>query len=220
MIDVIDAWLRLAADRLHERAAALTALDQAIGDGDHGTNMDRGFSRDPRAARRRADPRATSRGPSPAARLRTAGRTLISTVGGAAGPLYGTALMRAGGAVAESSPDGAGRRGARGRPRRRDRRDPAAGQGHDRREDDARCARAGRRSRADRGGGREGCRRRDRRDGRGRRGRRPRHDPDARDEGPGVVSRRAIDRAPGSGRDVVGPAAARAGGRDAGGRAR
>ena len=44
MIDVIDAWLRLAADRLHEQAAALTALDQAIGDGDHGTNMDRGFS--------------------------------------------------------------------------------------------------------------------------------------------------------------------------------
>ena len=44
MIDVIDAWLRLAADRIHEQAAALTALDQAIGDGDHGTNMDRGFA--------------------------------------------------------------------------------------------------------------------------------------------------------------------------------
>jgi dihydroxyacetone kinase-like protein len=43
MIDVIDAWLRLAADRIHEQASALTALDQAIGDGDHGTNMDRGF---------------------------------------------------------------------------------------------------------------------------------------------------------------------------------
>ena len=106
MIDVIDAWLRLAADRIHERAAELTALDQAIGDGDHGTNMDRGF-----AAIRALmdaglpdgeDPRAVA-----AARLRTAGRTLISTVGGAAGPLYGTALMRAGGGVAEASPDGA-----------------------------------------------------------------------------------------------------------------
>ena len=44
MIDVIDAWLRLAASRLHDQAATLTALDQAIGDGDHGTNMDRGFA--------------------------------------------------------------------------------------------------------------------------------------------------------------------------------
>ena len=105
MIDVIDAWLHLAADRLHEQAAALTALDQAIGDGDHGTNMDRGFS----AIRALVDagrpegdePRAIA-----GARLRTAGRTLISTVGGAAGPLYGTGLMRAGGVVADSSPDG------------------------------------------------------------------------------------------------------------------
>jgi dihydroxyacetone kinase-like protein len=103
MIEVIDAWLRLAADRIHEQAAALTALDQAIGDGDHGTNMDRGFS----AIRALLDagrpdgdePRAVA-----GARLRTAGRTLISTVGGAAGPLYGTALMRAGGAVSESAP--------------------------------------------------------------------------------------------------------------------
>jgi len=104
MIDVIDAWLRLAADRLHEQAPALTALDQAIGDGDHGTNMDRGFSAIRAlidAGRPEGDePRVVA-----GARLRTAGRTLISTVGGAAGPLYGTALMRAGAAVAESSPD-------------------------------------------------------------------------------------------------------------------
>ena len=106
MIDVIDAWLRLAADRLREQASALTALDQAIGDGDHGTNMDRGFA----AIRALVDagrpegdePRAVA-----GARLKTAGRTLISTVGGAAGPLYGTGLMRAGNAVADSSP-GAG----------------------------------------------------------------------------------------------------------------
>lgn len=104
MIDVIDSWLRLAATRLHDQAAALTALDQAIGDGDHGTNMDRGFSAimaqiDAGAADGDGDREMT------AARLRAAGRTLISTVGGAAGPLYGTALMRAGGAIAAS--DGA-----------------------------------------------------------------------------------------------------------------
>jgi dihydroxyacetone kinase-like protein len=103
MIDVIDAWLRLAADRLHDQAAALTALDQAIGDGDHGTNMDRGFS----AIRGLLDagrPEADDRQAVAAARLKTAGRTLIGTVGGAAGPLYGTALMRAGTAVADSAP--------------------------------------------------------------------------------------------------------------------
>jgi len=104
MIDVIDSWLRLAATRLHDQAAALTALDQAIGDGDHGTNMDRGFTAiaaqiDAGAADSDGDRAMT------AARLRAAGRTLISTVGGAAGPLYGTALMRAGGAIAAS--DGA-----------------------------------------------------------------------------------------------------------------
>ena len=44
MIDMIDAWLRLAATRIHDAAPTLTALDQAIGDGDHGTNMDRGFA--------------------------------------------------------------------------------------------------------------------------------------------------------------------------------
>jgi phosphoenolpyruvate---glycerone phosphotransferase subunit DhaL len=99
MIDTIEAWLRLAATRLHEQASALTALDQAIGDGDHGTNMDRGFS---------AIVASLDAGPAEgdddvaraAARLRGAGRTLISTVGGAAGPLYGTALMRAGGSLA------------------------------------------------------------------------------------------------------------------------
>lgn len=104
MIDVIDAWLRLAADRLHEQAPALTALDQAIGDGDHGTNMDRGFA----AIRGMLDagrPDGDDERVVAAARLRTAGRTLISTVGGAAGPLYGTALLRAGGVVAESSGD-------------------------------------------------------------------------------------------------------------------
>jgi dihydroxyacetone kinase-like protein len=107
MIEVIDAWLRLAADRIHEQAAALTALDQAIGDGDHGTNMDRGFSAI-RALLDAGPPDGDEPRTVAATRLRTAGRTLISTVGGAAGPLYGTALMRAGGAVADSPGSGAG----------------------------------------------------------------------------------------------------------------
>ena len=103
MIDTIEAWLRLAATRLHDQASALTALDQAIGDGDHGTNMDRGFA---------AIVASLDSGPAEgdsdlaraAARVRGAGRTLISTVGGAAGPLYGTALMRAGGSLASADP--------------------------------------------------------------------------------------------------------------------
>lgn len=103
MIDIIDAWLRLAATRVNDQAAALTALDQAIGDGDHGTNMKRGFTAI--VASLEAGP---PEGDGPlliaGARLRGAGRTLISTVGGAAGPLYGTALMRAGGAVTAAEP--------------------------------------------------------------------------------------------------------------------
>jgi phosphoenolpyruvate---glycerone phosphotransferase subunit DhaL len=103
MIDVIEAWLRLAATRLHEQAAALTALDQAIGDGDHGSNMVRGFN----AIVTSLDggrPEGESEQAVAGAMLKTAGRTLISTVGGASGPLYGTALMRAGGAVASADP--------------------------------------------------------------------------------------------------------------------
>ena len=103
MIDVIEAWLWLAATRLHEQVAALTALDQAIGDGDHGTNMDRGFSAIVTALDA-GRPEGESEQAVAGAMLRTAGRTLISTVGGASGPLYGTALMRAGAAVASADP--------------------------------------------------------------------------------------------------------------------
>ncbi len=106
MLDVVDAWLRLTAARLHEQTAALTALDQAIGDGDHGTNMDRGFAAI--VASLDGDPPAGDSELAVAgARLRNAGRTLISTVGGASGPLYGTAFMRSGAAVA-ALPDDAG----------------------------------------------------------------------------------------------------------------
>jgi dihydroxyacetone kinase-like protein len=101
MIETIDAWLRLAATRLHDRTTELTALDQAIGDGDHGTNMDRGFTAIV-AALDAGPPDGDTEAARAGARVRTAGRTLISTVGGAAGPLYGTALMRAGGVLAEA----------------------------------------------------------------------------------------------------------------------
>ena len=98
MFDALESWLRLSAERIHDQAEALTVLDQAIGDGDHGINMDRGFT----AIRAQLDagtPDADDDRARAGTVLRTSGRTLISTVGGAAGPLYGTAFMRAGAAI-------------------------------------------------------------------------------------------------------------------------
>jgi dihydroxyacetone kinase-like protein len=95
--DTLEAWLRLSAVRLAEQATALTVLDQAIGDGDHGINMNRGFSAIvDRLDQAKADGVATDA----ASLLRFAGKTLVSTVGGAAGPLYGTGFLRAGSALA------------------------------------------------------------------------------------------------------------------------
>jgi phosphoenolpyruvate---glycerone phosphotransferase subunit DhaL len=86
-------WLERIADVLHENAQYLTQLDSPIGDADHGINMDRGFT----AVRAKFASIATM---DMAAQLKTVGSTLVSTVGGASGPLYGTAFLRAGGAVA------------------------------------------------------------------------------------------------------------------------
>ena len=66
----------------------LTELDREIGDSDHGINMARGFN----AVSEKLDPEAPDIGAS----LKKAGMTLLSTVGGASGPLYGTAYMEAG----------------------------------------------------------------------------------------------------------------------------
>ena len=96
MIDIIEAWLRLAATRVHEQSAALTALDQAIGDGDHGTNMDRGM----KAAVEKLD--ATD-GDDIGAILKAVGMALVSKVGGAAGPLYGTLFLQMGTATTGKS---------------------------------------------------------------------------------------------------------------------
>jgi dihydroxyacetone kinase-like protein len=81
------AFVRLFAERLRERKAELTELDAQIGDADHGINMDRGFS----AVVAKLD---GSTDGDPASICKTVGMTLISTVGGAAGPLYGTFFLR------------------------------------------------------------------------------------------------------------------------------
>jgi len=91
-----DAWLRLTAERVHEQAAVLTQLDQAIGDGDHGINMDRGFTAVLAMLDAQPPVNGDDSGQAVGALLRQAGQTLIRTVGGASGPLYGTALLRAG----------------------------------------------------------------------------------------------------------------------------
>lgn len=80
------AWIADAARLLHEHAEELTELDAAIGDSDHGANMDRGF-----AAAAALDP---TEAPDAAAYLKKVGMTLVSTVGGASGPLYGTFFLR------------------------------------------------------------------------------------------------------------------------------
>ena len=93
----VDAWLRLAAERFHAGATTLTQLDQAIGDGDHGINMDRGFTAIVAMLDGRAVvPNGDNSGRAVGGMLRQAGQTLIRTVGGASGPLYGTAFLRAG----------------------------------------------------------------------------------------------------------------------------
>jgi phosphoenolpyruvate---glycerone phosphotransferase subunit DhaL len=89
--DLVTA-IRAVADTVAEHRVELIQLDRAIGDGDHGENLDRGFKA-VLAALEASTP------DSPAAVLKTVASTLISKVGGAAGPLYGTAFLRASAAV-------------------------------------------------------------------------------------------------------------------------
>jgi dihydroxyacetone kinase-like protein len=103
MLAEIDAGLRTAAARIHEEAPALTALDRAIGDGDHGINLDRGFAAIVAMLDARTPTEAAADEAAAASDLlRQAGRTLISTVGGASGPLFGTGFLRAAAAVGEN----------------------------------------------------------------------------------------------------------------------
>jgi len=83
-----------AAAQIKQHRDQLTALDSAIGDADHGINLDRGFTA------------VLGKLPTVADKdigtiLKTVGMTLVSAVGGASGPLYGTAFMRAGMALAD-----------------------------------------------------------------------------------------------------------------------
>ncbi|WP_424465567.1 dihydroxyacetone kinase subunit DhaL [Pseudoclavibacter helvolus] len=85
-------WVELGAASMSENRAELVHLDRNIGDGDHGENMDRGFQAVV------AKLSTLDADASPADVLKLVATTLISTVGGAAGPLYGTAFLK--GAVA------------------------------------------------------------------------------------------------------------------------
>ncbi len=90
--ETIKSIVRAVAEQVIASAPELTALDQAIGDGDHGTNMKRGFE----AVLGKLDTIGTQ--PLDEA-LKTIGKTLVMTVGGASGPLYGSFFLAAGDAL-------------------------------------------------------------------------------------------------------------------------
>jgi len=90
---MLKTLVKAAAEQVIANAAELTALDQAIGDGDHGTNMKRGFE----AVLGKLDTIAAQ---PPDEALKTIGKTLVMTVGGASGPLYGSFFLAAGDALA------------------------------------------------------------------------------------------------------------------------
>src|SRR5579863_5414819 len=82
-------WINQVAIVLHDNRDYLTQLDSPIGDADHGINMDRGF-------KAVIEKLPTVANMDIGSILKTVGTTLVSTVGGASGPLYGTAFLRAG----------------------------------------------------------------------------------------------------------------------------
>jgi len=86
----VNAWMDEACAAVVAEADRLTELDSAIGDGDHGNNLKRGFRAVVEALETGGDELTPGR------RLILAGKTLVSKVGGASGPLWGTALRRAG----------------------------------------------------------------------------------------------------------------------------
>jgi dihydroxyacetone kinase-like protein len=99
----VTTWMTEVASAVEAEADHLTQLDSAIGDGDHGVNMTRGFRAVVAALDHQGD------GEPPGRQLIVAGKTLVSTVGGASGPLWGLALRRAGRALGDASEvDGAG----------------------------------------------------------------------------------------------------------------
>lgn len=100
--DDVVRWIRAFAADVSANKEQLTQLDAAVGDGDHGINMDRGMS----AVLAKLD--AATEEQDIGALLKTVGMTLVSTVGGAGGPLYGTLFLQMGTAVSgkdELGPD-------------------------------------------------------------------------------------------------------------------
>ena len=89
-------WVKAFASTVDENREYLTRLDSASGDADHGTNMDRGM----KAVLAKLD---AQEGEDIGALLKTVGMTLVSTVGGAAGPLYGTLFLQMGTATTGKS---------------------------------------------------------------------------------------------------------------------
>lgn len=90
-VESLQDWLRGFAGLVAENREHLTELDAAIGDADHGSNMDRGM----KAVVAALDPPPETA----SALFALVGRTLVSTVGGASGPLFGTFFLRMGGAL-------------------------------------------------------------------------------------------------------------------------
>ncbi|MER5217321.1 dihydroxyacetone kinase subunit DhaL [Streptomyces sp. NPDC002838] len=93
--DFFRRWMTATAVSVDREAERLTALDSPIGDADHGSNLQRGFTAVTATLEKEAPD-------TPGAVLTLAGRQLISTVGGASGPLYGTLLRRTGKALGEA----------------------------------------------------------------------------------------------------------------------
>ena len=91
----LDRWVRAFAAAVADNEETLTRLDSAIGDADHGANMRRGL----KAVVAKLDEAAPA---GPAALLKQAGMTMVSTVGGASGPLYGTFFLRMAAAVGDA----------------------------------------------------------------------------------------------------------------------
>ncbi len=93
--EIIGRFVDAAVAAIREHAAHLTELDRAVGDGDHGINMRRGFDAV-------AEARDEICGLPPPDALHKIGMTLVMKIGGAAGPLYGTLFMAMGKAAPES----------------------------------------------------------------------------------------------------------------------
>lgn len=91
--ETLKSLVKAAAEQVIASAAELTALDQAIGDGDHGVNMKRGFE----AVLGKLNVIVAL---PPNEALKSIGKTLVMTVGGASGPLYGSFFLAAGEALA------------------------------------------------------------------------------------------------------------------------